>query len=228
MSLFWLGVAVCVVTPFAIEIFSKSSADAATMVDVEGYRDKALAIEKKAARDARLAPHRDSLKSLEQRCRRINELLSRRFGKTEITAARYRLGIEEVRLGFLGNIERQCELLDAIAHLDREQIRAELESLTDARDIDRVPILQGRMRLLDDVDERLLALRIANERALTALDTSLVSLSSLPAKGARIEDLDAAIVELESLVSRAHRLGTQSGARADTTARVITPGAMDE
>jgi len=158
--------------------------------------------------------HKDLQKSLIERCKRIDGLIKSRFGPTELTATRYRLLIDEVRLGVLSNIERQIELAQSAAHLDRDEIEQRMRGESSAPVLD---MLEDRIQILDHVDKRIAELETANEQALTTLDRAILTLvDATPLRGSSTAQLQRSVSDLEELLSKAHRHGASGPADSET------------
>lgn len=152
------------------------------------------------------------LESLVRKCDDINEVLDARFSENEMTANRYRLIVEEVRLGVLANLQRQVELVKASDRIDRDELQARIRKLEPgaASTLELEKALYDRLALVDSVNERIGMMSVSNEQAITALDKAIVELTGLDTtradSGARFE---VAVAELEQLVGRAHRLAAR-------------------
>jgi len=154
-------------------------------------------------------PETPEMTALLVRCKRMDELIKLRFETGELTAVRYRLVLDQVRLGMLSNLDRQRQLKASVAHLDRDQIDSERVGEADP---DRMRILTERVALLDDVEDRIKRMQTANEQALHTLDRAIVVLTDLAEKdGQTSGDFQAYVADLESLVSRAHRTASGAG-----------------
>jgi len=178
---------------------------AGTTEEWESIADKPVSVSD-ASKSA--GPVNPELSALLSRCTRMDELIDSRFEATELTAVRYRLVLDEVRLGMLSNLDRQRRLRASVSHLDRATIEQDLAGeLDDSRN----RILRERLALLDDVENRISRMQVANDQALHTLDRAIVVLTDLAAKDGRTNSgLQGSVADLESLVSRAHR--TSSGA----------------
>ncbi len=178
------------------------------------------------------APGSDVRRQIEERCKRLGKLISSRFSPTELTATRYRLLIDEVRLGVLSNLTRQQDLRTSIDHHDREKLELELADLDGS---DKREIISERIEMLDHVDKRIAELEAANEQALHVLDRAIVTLAGAqPLRGASGARLESSVSDLESMLSKAHSQGAgsleddfeiKSSKKKDKKKSVITPGA---
>jgi len=166
------------------------------------------------------ANHKLLQEALRRRCKRVDDLIKSRFGPTELTATRYRLLIDEVRLGVLANIERQIELEQSVLHLDRAEIEQRLrtDSSTTVRGM-----LGDRLQILDHVEKRLAELETANEQALNTLDRAILALvDAEPLRRSTSAELQRSVSDLEELLGRTHRYGA-TGVVDETAVETDTP-----
>lgn len=177
------------------------------------------------------------LEALQRKSDVLEKTLNDRFSDTEITGARYRMIIEEVRLGILSNLKRQVDIARAAKLVNEDETRTRLESLDPNSPSEQAiaKTLQERLSLTQGTDAKLASLDASNEQALTALDQAAITLTELDTgTKPNAAKLESCVADLEKLVSRAHRLediaidtsGTASGKRAkkSTAPPTITPG----
>jgi len=136
-------------------------------------------------------------------------VLKSRFAATELASGRYRVVADEVRLGVLNNLQRQVELLQAVQHIDREEIEKRIRQLKPGSpaSVELEKALYERLNLRQDVESRIERMNASNELALNALDKAIVTISDLDTRKAHdASQLESAVAELEEMVSSAHAL----------------------
>jgi len=151
----------------------------------------------------------DQLEELLAKCERLDEVLKSRFAATELASGRYRVVADEVRLGVLNNLQRQVELLQAVQHIDREEIEKRIRQLKPGSpaSVELEKALYERLNLRQDVESRIERMNASNELALNALDKAIVTISDLDTRKAHdASQLESAVAELEEMVSSAHAL----------------------
>ncbi len=149
----------------------------------------------------------DQLEALLAKCERFDTMLKSRFSSHELTSGRYRVVVDEVRLGVLNNLDRQVELLKAVQHLDRAAIEARIRAIEPGApaSVQLEKALYERLSLVEDVGSRVARMIASNELALNALDKAIVSLADLDTRQEHdTSKLEAAVADLELMIGNAH------------------------
>lgn len=149
----------------------------------------------------------DQLEALLAKCERFDSVLKSRLSSNELASGRYRVVVDEVRLGILNNLDRQVELLKAVQHIDRASIEERIRALKPGApaSVELEKALYERLSLVEDVDNRIARMIASNELALNALDKAIVNLADLDTRQEHdTSKLEAAVAELEEMIGNAH------------------------
>ncbi len=140
------------------------------------------------------------------------DVLDTRFAPDDLNKDRYMAIAESVRAGLLSNLDSQLRQHRSIAGIDKDELKRRIASAESATDYEHLALLSLRQQLqhVEQVHRNIGLLGVANEEALTSLDTGIVELSLLDL-GAQdsFSVLEGAIAKLEKLIAQAHHASVQ-------------------
>ena len=132
------------------------------------------------------------------------DVLDRKLTPGELTYNRYLSIAEQVFLGGLDNLESAAIALKSISAIDIKHLESEISRLQQSAGNEKLQILEDRLKLRDEQIERVEALMLNNEKALTQLDQVSTKIAMINTQQGRSQmDLEDAMKELRRLIQRA-------------------------
>lgn len=145
---------------------------------------------------------------IEQKYRRLTQLLGKKFSPTELTYGAYLGAADQLHLGLLDNLMKIVSLLQGAASVDPQYIlerKKELQSLQEVTEADEreFEALEKRLTLREDQLQQVNTLLTENEESMTIMDTTIAKIADLNTeKKLSKSDMKSAMKYLQEIADR--------------------------
>ncbi len=148
---------------------------------------------------------------IKEKFENLQDILSQKLSRGELTYSRYCGTAEQVYLSVLDNLRDVITLLQSVSAIDDAYIHSrfrELRALPHLSDADRQELdtLEERQQLRDQQLDKVNLLLTLNEEAMTTIDQTVAAIAEMKTvQGRASMDMEPARQELEQLAQRAHK-----------------------